>query len=118
MANIEWAEGYAHSYKKDKDTYFLEYGGINQDTFESFSGYVYIKRCKEACDNGKWVAVPQNPFNKNYDTAVILGGSPKVVIKRVLKKVSTWRKAWDNGKEQREHKVQEQSTGETDSLPF
>ena len=118
MANIEWKEGYAYLYKKDQDTYYLEYGGINTDTFESFSEYTYIRRCKEACNVGKWVAVPQNPFTKRYDTVVILGGSPNIVTKKVLNQIEKWKREYDSGKEQKQHKVQEQSTGETDSLPF
>lgn len=126
LKNHEWQEGYAHSCKKDKDTYYLDFGGINVNTFESFSGYCYIRRATEACMAGKWVAVPQNPFTEIHDTKVIMGGSPSVVIKRVLRQVTLWRNAkmlkeleeWKNGKEQGEHKIQEQSTGEEDSLPF
>jgi hypothetical protein len=126
LKNHEWQEGYAHSCKKDKDTYYLDFGGINMNTFESFSGYCYIRRAKEACMKGKWVAVPQNPFVEYHDTKVITGGSPSVVIKRVLMQITNWRNGkmlkdleeWKDGKEPGEHKVQEQSTGEEDSLPF
>ena len=126
LHRIEWQEGNASYLKKDKDTYYLDFNGINVNTFESFSGYVYIRRCNEACNKGKWVGVPQNPFTALHDTKVILGGNPSTVIKRVLRQVTLWRNAkmlkdleeWKNGKEQEQHKVQEQSTGEEDSLPF
>lgn len=121
LKNVEWPDGYVHYAKKDQDTYLLEFGGIDVDTFESFSGYVYINKCKEACNVGKWVAVPQNPFVEYYDTVVIMGGSPVVVRKKVLKQISKWKKnsmEAKGGKEQEQHKVQEQYTGETDSLPF
>ena len=126
MSDIPWADGYARYIQKDKDTYYMEYGGINVNTFESFSGYCYIRKGKEACMVGKWVAIPQNPFTEAYDTKVIIAGSPKVVTKKVLMQITNWRNAkmlkeleeWKNGKEQGEHKVSEQSTGEEDSLPF
>lgn len=118
MKNLEWKCGYAHIAKTEKDKYYLEYGGIDTDTFDNFSGYVYIKKCNEACNYGKWLAVPQNPFTERYDTEVILGGSCMVVAKKVLKQVEKWLKEAKSGEKQKQHKIQEQSTGEKDSLPF
>ena len=126
LHTIPWQEGNAHYMKKDKETYYLEYNGINVNTFESFSGYVYIRKAHEACMAGKWVAVPQNPFREEHDTKVIMGGGAMTVIKKVLRQITEWRNGkmlrdleeWKRGKEQGEHKVQEQSTGEEDQLPF
>ena len=118
MKNMDFPPGYAHLSSISKDKVYLEYGGVDMDTLESFSDYVYIKKCTEACNVGKWVAVPQNPFIKGYDSKVILGNGYTVVAKRVLRQVQKWLKEAKSGKEQEQHKVQEQSTGETDSLPF
>ena len=120
MSNVEWnlQGGYARNVKQNKETHYLEFGGIDYETFESFSGYVYIRKAHEACMAGKWVAVPQNPFVEYHDTKVITGSSPSVVIKKVLKQVERWKEDNKHGKEQGEHKVQEQSTGEEDCIPF
>ena len=110
--------GSAHIVHKDRETYYLDYTGIDLETFDSFSGYCYIRKAHEACMAGKWVAVPQNPFTEIHDTKVITGSGYAVVVKKVLKQIEKWKEESKDAKEPGEHKVQEQSTGEEDSLPF
>ena len=104
----------------NREAYYLSYTGIElEPPFDSFSGSVYIRKAHEACMAGKWVAVPQNPFTEHHDTKVITGSGYAVVVKKVLKQVEKWKKEEaEGGKEPGEHKVQEQSTGEEDQLPF
>lgn len=106
--------------KKEPDVYYLEYSGIDFKTFDSFSGNVYIRKCYEACLVGKWIAVPQNPFNIRHDTKVIKGGSAKIAAKKVLRQIEKWKEEAEkkSGKKQTEHKVPEQYTGDEDILPF
>lgn len=112
--------GSAHIVHKDRETYYLDYTGIDlEPPFNNFSGYCYIRKAHEACMAGKWVAVPQNPFVEYHDTKVITGSGYAVVVKKVLKQIEKWKKeAAESDKEPGEHKVQEQFTGEEDSLPF
>ena len=116
---IEWVGGNALVKKLDKDTYLLDYSVMNKDYTEGFGDGVKIRKCEEACLKGKWVAVPQDPFSSWYKSAVVYGGSPSVVARKVLKQVAKWREeVAKSGKEQGKHPVQERSAGEADSLPF
>ena len=116
---IEWGAGAAHYTPSDINPgdYLLCYSVMNKDLTEGFGDTVRLSKCKEACNAGKYVAVPQNPFTRVHDTKVLYGGSPLVLARKVLKQIEKWREA-DHGKKQEQHPVQEQPTGEEDCLPF
>ena len=121
LTTIDWKlpGSYARIAKNDPTTYYLEFGGIDHKTFESFSGHCYIRKGTDCTTRKKWIGVPQNPFVEQYDTKVLYGGSPSIVAKKVLRQIEKWREEYkQSGKEPEQHKVQEQSTGEEDCLPF
>lgn len=116
---IDWVGGNALVAKADMDTYILSYSVMDKEYTESFSDTVKIRRCKEACNKGKWVSVSEDPFHQWYNSVVIYGGSPSVVARKVLKQVERWREeAVKSGEESRKHTVQERSAGEENSFPF